>query len=149
MRRMKAWLACVVALGCSSVRSTTAPAAQEKPPAVPSNAAEEIGSLRNARVAIPRAAERRELVYFASELTDEQRRDLAAIAPHVRIVTGLSREQALARAGEAQGADARYATPDFLRAAKQLVWVQAQSAGVDRYLTIPELKDDRIVLTNL
>jgi hypothetical protein len=38
-----------------------------------SDTAEEIGSLRNARVAIARGAAKSELVYFASELTDEQR----------------------------------------------------------------------------
>jgi phosphoglycerate dehydrogenase-like enzyme len=51
---------------------------------------------------------------------------------------------------EAHGIDARYATPELLRAASQLVWVQAQSAGVDRYLSLPELAaGERIVLTNM
>jgi phosphoglycerate dehydrogenase-like enzyme len=112
--------------------------------------AEEIGSLRNARVAIARGAERSTLTYFAEQVTDAQRREIEALAPHVRVVTGLSREQALARAGEADGADASLATPEFLQAAKKLVWIQAQSAGVDRYVSLPEIaRNDRIVLTNM
>jgi phosphoglycerate dehydrogenase-like enzyme len=112
--------------------------------------AEEIGSLRNARVALPRSGARTPLVYFAGELDEARRRELAAVAPNVRVVTGLTPEAALRRAGEAHGIDARYATPELLRAAGKLVWVQAQSAGVDRYLSLPELAaSERIVLTNM
>jgi phosphoglycerate dehydrogenase-like enzyme len=117
---------------------------------VAASTAEEIGSLRNARVAIERGAKPATLTFFAEELTAEQAGDLARVAPNVRVVTGLSREAALARAGEAQGIDTRYATPEFLRAAKNLAWIQAQSAGVERYLAIPELaSNDRVLLTNM
>jgi len=125
-------------------------------PVVPAAAAatarseEELGSLRNARVALPRAGARSTLTYFAMEMSEPERRELERVAPHVRVLTGLTREQAVARAAEAQGADAGYATPEFVRAARHLVWVQAQSAGVDRYLAVKELADDdRIVLTNM
>lgn len=115
--------------------------------------AEEIGSLRHARIAIPRPAkaeQRERLTYFASELDAAQQAELERLAPGLRIVTGLSREQALARATEAHACDGRYATPEFLRAAKHLAWVQASSAGVDRYLANPEFAaDERVVLTNL
>jgi phosphoglycerate dehydrogenase-like enzyme len=113
-------------------------------------AAEPLGSTRNARVALPRGPEREPLIYFASELTPEELAELSAVAPGVRIVAGLSREEALARAAEAHGIDGRYATPEFLRAATSLVWVQAGSAGVERYLALSELAaNPRIVLTNL
>lgn len=128
-----------------SAVSVSAPA--EKP------VAQELGSLQNARVALPRAsnaAERPVLAYFAESLDDAKRRELERLAPHVRVVAGLSREEARARAAEAYGADARYATSEFLRAATNLVWVQAQSAGVERFLAVPELAtSDRVVLTNL
>lgn len=115
-----------------------------------SSLAEEIGSTRNARVAIERSPGDAPLCYFARELGAAELAELARAAPGVRIVAGLSREEALARAAEAHGADARYATADFLRAATSLAWVQASSAGVDRYASIPELwGSDRIVLTNL
>src|SRR6185503_4535187 len=116
--------------------------------AAPARPNQELGSLRNARVAIPRGGET--LTYFAEELTPAQQEELSTLAPHVRVVAGLSRDAALARADEAYGVDARYATAEFVRAASHLVWVQAQSAGVERYLAVPEIaSNDRIVLTNL
>ena len=39
-------------------------------------------------------------------------------------------------------------TPEMLRAAKKLEWLQVTSTGVDRYLAIPELGASDIVLTN-
>lgn len=112
-------------------------------------AAEEIGSLRHARVAIPVADTQTELTYFATSLSPEERAELNRIAPNLRIVTGLTPAEALARAGEAHGVEARYATPEFLRRATNLVWVQAMSAGVDNLLGNELLAtNDRIVLTN-
>src|SRR6185436_13830427 len=107
--------------------------------------AEEIGSSRNARVAFAVTNNKVELTFFASEMDAEGSAELQKVAPNVRIVTGLSRDQALARAGEAHGVDARYATADFLRNAPKLVWVQAMSAGVDRYVGLePLMKNDAI-----
>lgn len=143
--------------GCES--SARTPVARSVPPA-PTNStssasstiratAEEIGSLRNARIATPRSGDRPPLVCFMREVSDEDRRELANVAPGLRLVTGLSREEAQRRAAEASAVDAFYATPEFLRAATNLVWVQARSAGVDRFMTMPELRDStRIVLTN-
>lgn len=111
--------------------------------------AEELGSLRNARVAIPMPSPKIELTYFAGSMSPADRAELARIAPNVRIVTGLTSEAALARAGEAHGIDVRYATPEFLARATKLVWVQALSAGVDRYLTNdPLMNNNAIVMTN-
>lgn len=124
--------------------------ASKTPKAFARNAAEDIGSSRNARIAIERGAKPATLTFFAGELTAAQAADLAHVAPNVHVVTGLSREAALARATEAHAIDARYASPEFLRAAKNLVWVQAQSAGVDRYVAIPELAtNDHVLLTNM
>jgi phosphoglycerate dehydrogenase-like enzyme len=88
--------------------------------------------------------------YLAGELTPEQCAELSALAPALKVIPNLTREQALAHAAEADGIDARFATPEFLKAAKQLVWVQAMSAGVDRYVALPGIADnDKLVLTNL
>jgi phosphoglycerate dehydrogenase-like enzyme len=139
----------------ASCQTASAPVPSAAPPAskAPVSAAsqvEEIGSQRHARVALPRAADATTLVYFAADLDAAQVREAAEIAPRVKVVAGLSREEALSRAAEAQGADGRYATAEFLRAATHLVWVQAQSVGVERYLALPELREnDRIVLTNM
>jgi phosphoglycerate dehydrogenase-like enzyme len=111
--------------------------------------AEEIGSLRNARVAIKMPTPKIELTYFAGSLSAADKAELARLAPNVRIVTGLTRETALARAGEAHGIDSRFATPEFFAKANKLVWVQVMSAGVERFVSIePLAKNDAIVLTN-
>jgi phosphoglycerate dehydrogenase-like enzyme len=90
------------------------------------------------------------LAYFAGELTQEELGVLARVVPNVRVVTGLTRAQALERAAEAHGADGFYATPEFLAHATNLVWVQAMSAGVDRHMGNAALVgNERIVLTNL
>ncbi|CAN5649764.1 D-2-hydroxyacid dehydrogenase [soil metagenome] len=118
-------------------------------PAFAQSGAEEIGSLRNARVAIPVSDKKTELTYFAGSPSKEELAELAKLAPNLRIVTGLSPADALARAEEAHGVEGRYATHDFLAKAKNLVWVQAMSAGVERFLALePLAKNERIVLTN-
>jgi phosphoglycerate dehydrogenase-like enzyme len=129
-------LALLLALGCRSANSGI--------PAPP-----DLGSARHARVALARGTPPERLTYFARGLDASERAEIARIAPHLDVVVDLTREEALARAGEAHGIDARYATPEFLRAALKLVWVQAGSAGVERYLGTPELKEsESIVLTN-
>jgi phosphoglycerate dehydrogenase-like enzyme len=108
---------------------------------------EEFGSLRNARVAVE--SPQRELVYFAGALEPAELEQLAQAAPNVKVVAGLSREQALERAQEADGVEARFATAEFLAKAPNVRWVQSMSAGVDRYMGVKALVDDeRIVMTN-
>lgn len=88
--------------------------------------------------------------FFASDLSPSEIEELKAVAPGVIVVNGLSREEAVERAAEAHGAEGYYATPEFLARARNLVWIQAMSAGVDRYMGTPELvENDRIVLTNM
>lgn len=130
-------LACVAlaALGCRASDTASRPS-------------EELGSLRNARVAIERPTS--PLTYFASDLSTQNVEELAKLASNVRVVSGLSREQALERAHEAHGVDARFATPEFLERATNLRWVQTMSAGVDRYMQVkPLIDNDALVLTNM
>jgi phosphoglycerate dehydrogenase-like enzyme len=110
---------------------------------------EEIGSLRNARIAYPMADARLPLTYLAGRLSAEQAAELAEIAPNVRIVTAADREEAMAHAGEVQGTDGRFVTAAFLARAPELVWVQCPSAGVEWLVGIEGMADDRIVLTNM
>lgn len=152
--RMRLAAVCLFFIGCHAATPSATNASRAPRPNSASEArvstADEIGSLRNARVALPRGTNRPTLTYFAEKLSDAQRRELEQIAPNVHVVTGLARDAALRRASEAQAVDGRYATAEFLRAAQNLVWVQAQNAGVDRYLSVQELAlNDRIVLTNL
>ncbi len=118
-------------------------------PAFARSGVEEIGSLRNAKIALPVPDKKTELTYFADSFSKEELAELAKLAPNLRIVTGLSPAEALARAEEAHGVEAGYATREFLAKAKNLVWVQAMSAGVDRLTALePLVKNERIVLTN-
>lgn len=136
------------AAGCAVPDGVTPPPPEAQ--AAPAAAAEEIGSSRNARVAYAMPAERAALTYFAGELSDQELAELKALAPNLRIVSGLTREQALERAAEAHGVEGYYATADFLARAANLVWVQAMSAGVDRYLGNEALmKNDALVLSNM
>jgi phosphoglycerate dehydrogenase-like enzyme len=90
------------------------------------------------------------LVFLASDLTPAQVTELATLAPKLKVLNLATREEALAHAAEADGIDARFATPEFLKAATHLSWVQAMSAGVDRYVGLPGIADnDKLVLTNL
>jgi len=92
----------------------------------------------------------RQRTFLASELTPAEQAELATLAPKLRVLSLASRAEALAHAAEADGIDARFATPEFLKAAPKLVWVQAMSAGVDRYVGLPGIADnDKLVLTNL
>ncbi len=134
---------------CALLAACAAPSTPERASAAP-DGGETVGSLRNARVAVPIGTRRTPLLYLAGELSPEQAADLASLAPDVRVLAGLTREQALEHAHEADGTDARFATPAFLERATQLAWMQAMSAGVDRYVGLEALtRNDRIVLTNL
>ncbi|MGJ8725387.1 MAG: D-2-hydroxyacid dehydrogenase [Roseibacillus sp.] len=136
----------VVSLGClCSLTSLHAEIKSADSQAV----AVELGSLRNAKVAIEMTDPKTELTYFAGSMPKEDQAELARVAPNVRIITGLSGKEALARAEEADAIDAKYANPEFLAKATKLRWVQVQSAGVDRYISIkPLMENDDIVLSN-
>jgi phosphoglycerate dehydrogenase-like enzyme len=146
MRYQTRWLGpLVLALTCASCQSRPAP------PAPAADSAETIGSTRNSVVAYPMPdGQRVPLTFLTGDLSDNELKELAAVAPNVRIISGLTRETALEHAGEAHGIDVRVFSPELLQRAPNLVWVQAMSAGVDRYLQIkPLVENDRIVFTNM
>jgi len=109
-----------------------------------------LGSTRNSVAAIPTAELPDPLVYLTSDMSEERLASIRGAAPNVTIIGGLDRESALEHAGQAHGADAHLLTSTFLKAAPRLRWAQSGSAGVDRYITIPELMArDEVVLTNM
>jgi phosphoglycerate dehydrogenase-like enzyme len=109
-----------------------------------------LGSTRNSVVAIPMTGGAEELVYLSTGMSDEHLAEIAELAPNLTIVSGLDRETAVAHAGRANGVDAHLLSSAFLEAAPSLRWAQSWSAGVNRYITIPELMArDEIVLTNM
>jgi phosphoglycerate dehydrogenase-like enzyme len=112
--------------------------------------AQELGSTRNARIAFPMDSGPVELTYLARSMDEEDLAALKKAVPNVQVVTGLSRDEALKLAPQVHGIDGRYCSSEFLRAADKLCWVQSTSAGVERYLAVPELREtERIVLTNM
>ncbi len=109
-----------------------------------------LGSTRNSVVAIPMTGGTEELVYLTTGMSDEHLAEIAELAPNITIVSGLDRETAVTFAGRADGVDAHLLSSAFLEAAPDLRWAQSWSAGVDRYIAIPELMArDEIVLTNM
>src|SRR5919202_2066863 len=71
---------------------------------------------------------------------------LRAAAPGVDLITYENRDDALAKAGDVEGFYGT-PTPELLRAAPRLRWIQVGSAGVEDYL-FPELVDSDVTLTN-
>ncbi len=94
--------------------------------------------------------EARPLTYLAGELTSEEQAELHAVAPNVRVLANLSRDEALAHAPEADGTDARFLSAEFLAHAPKLAYAQAMGVGVDRWMRLePLVKNEKIVLANL
>ncbi len=109
-----------------------------------------LGSTRNSVAAIPAAELPDELVYLSSGMTEELLALVRAAAPNVRIISDLNRESALQQARTAHGADADLLTSEFLEAAPDLRWAQSWSAGVERYIAIPQMMSrGEVVLTNM
>jgi phosphoglycerate dehydrogenase-like enzyme len=113
-------------------------------------APQQLGSTRNARIAYPVESGPVELTFLARAMPEDDLAALRQAAPNVRVIAGASRDEALQLAPEVHGIDGRYCSSELLQAAPELCWVQSSSAGVERYLAVPELRDsDRIVLTNM
>jgi phosphoglycerate dehydrogenase-like enzyme/glyoxylase-like metal-dependent hydrolase (beta-lactamase superfamily II) len=90
------------------------------------------------------------LKFLAASLTPEDAAAVKQIAPNLEVVVAKTKEEALALAPEVHGCAGSFVTPEFLKAATHLRWVQQFSAGVEQVVFIPELQNnDRIVLTNM
>jgi phosphoglycerate dehydrogenase-like enzyme len=72
---------------------------------------------------------------------------LAYVAPGVEIVPFSSSDEAIVEIADAD-AIIGTATPELLATGSELRWVQVGSAGVERYLVIPELASGKVLLTN-
>ncbi len=109
------------------------------------------GSLRNARVArpVPPGEASPSLTYLAGALTDQQVDELRQVAPNVRVLRASGRDDAMQKATEIDGVEARFLSPELLAKATKLSWTHATSAGVDRFIGMPALKErPSIVVTN-
>ncbi len=72
---------------------------------------------------------------------------LRLVAPGVELVSVRSAAEAATAATDADGVIG-FCTPELVRAGKKLRWIQVLSAGVENYVTIPELVKSDVVLTN-
>jgi phosphoglycerate dehydrogenase-like enzyme len=147
-RRFSLWIALIACMtAAAAFQSGRAGSVSREQSEQPSQLS---GSTRHARVAIPMDDGPQPLTVLLSRLSDEDRAALRESAPNLDIIVGLSREDALELAPKVHGIDGRYCSSTFLQSAPELRWVQAMSAGVDRYVAIPELRDnERIVFTNM
>jgi len=73
--------------------------------------------------------------------------DLQKVAPGVEIVLVNSTEQAIKEATDAQ-AIVGYCNEEILAGSPDLFWVQIYTAGVERYVGLPGLKEGNRLLTN-
>jgi phosphoglycerate dehydrogenase-like enzyme/glyoxylase-like metal-dependent hydrolase (beta-lactamase superfamily II) len=112
----------------------------------------DLGQPGRAPVAIRMEAGRAppKLKFLLGSITPEDRAALEQVAPNVEIVLAKDKEEALRLAPEVHGCAGNFASPEFLRAARNLRWVQQFSAGVEQVAFVPELQsNDQIVLTNM
>lgn len=72
---------------------------------------------------------------------------LKAVAPDVELVTYRTPREAVELVADADGVIG-YCSAELVQAGKKLRWIQVGSAGVERYVVIPELVESDIVLTN-
>lgn len=100
-------------------------------------------------VAIPVQGEPPALVFLAGPTPAEELSVLRTLAPNVEIVIADSQDDADAQAERVDGCDARFLTATFLAKATRLRWVQAMSAGVERYVALRPLVDGPALLTNM
>ena len=72
---------------------------------------------------------------------------LRAVAPDVELVVARTPAEAAKLAVDADGVIG-FCTADIVKTGKKLRWIQVLSAGVENYVTIPELVKSDVVLTN-
>jgi phosphoglycerate dehydrogenase-like enzyme len=84
---------------------------------------------------------------FNPRLSETDLREIRQAAPSLELVFP-SRDKLLAEVAEAD-AIIGSVTREHILAAKKLRWVQVNSAGVENFLSIPELRESAITLTNM
>jgi phosphoglycerate dehydrogenase-like enzyme len=83
---------------------------------------------------------------YYSRIGPAELADFRAAAPSINLVVAEEKEKMMAEIVDADGIIGAI-TPEMIRVAKKLRWVQVQSAGIDQYLS-PEMVNSPIVLTN-
>lgn len=90
------------------------------------------------------------LKLLLGSLSPEDQAAFRQVAPNVEVLVARDKAEAMRLAPEVHACAGNFITPEFLREARNLRWVQQFSAGVEQITFIPELQNnDRIVLTNM
>lgn len=134
-------------LGASILAACTGPVASGL---VGVSSGRPIGSEDGAVVALETGAGEMPVLFLASRLSEDEAALATQLAPNLKVVYPESPEHAMELAPLAHGCEVSFATPEFLAKAPKLRWVQATSAGVDRYMSNEALwGDQEIVFTNM
>jgi phosphoglycerate dehydrogenase-like enzyme/glyoxylase-like metal-dependent hydrolase (beta-lactamase superfamily II) len=101
-------------------------------------------------IAVEAGKEAPKLKFLLGAATPQERSAFKQVAPNVEILVAKDKEEALRLAPEVHGCAGNFISADFVRAAKNLRWVQQFSAGVEQIAFIPEFQaNEQIVLTNM
>ena len=90
----------------------------------------------------------KKIVFTSSQrLSESDFRELRAAAPNANIVVA-TRDTLMTELADADAVIGGLNREQFL-AAKKLKWIQITSAGAENYLSIPEIKNSQVVMTNM
>jgi len=140
--------ACLAALACV-LSAAPATAADGDPVAIPlAPLIERLGLEESAVPARELPGWRRPQKILVMNVVPEALPQLRAAAPGVELLLATDAAEAVALAREAD-AVLGLCSPEVLAAGPGIRWIQAYSAGVERCVAVPELRERRILLTNM
>jgi len=84
---------------------------------------------------------------ITNRLSEEQLNTLKRVAPHVQLVATTTEQETLREIEDADALYGHWITPELIRRAKKLRWIQVGHVGVEG-LMFPELANSDIVLCN-
>ncbi len=146
--RLKVLHACLLAVAACATPQTEA--ADPSQHTVAEAQTRPIGSSDGSKIAMDTEQGAQRIRFLASRLAKSDAIAAAEQSANLEIIYPDSVEHALELAPTVHGTEVRWATTDFLARAQNLHWVQATSAGVDRYLSNrPLMENESIVFTNM
>jgi phosphoglycerate dehydrogenase-like enzyme len=92
------------------------------------------------------------LLEFGKQDWGPRTAQMAAAAPHTRVIAVHNIAEALAQAADTDvlvGFNPEICAPELLQAAKQLRWIESLAAGVENCLAVPGLPQRGLLLTNM
>jgi D-2-hydroxyacid dehydrogenase (NADP+) len=87
-------------------------------------------------------------VLITYRMSPEQARPISETYPELKVILATERATVLREVADADVVYAGLFNAEVFKAARKLRWVQAHSAGVDRFCRIPDFVESPVVLTN-